>query len=392
MGAHFDDDGHGHSHSHGLLQRIGYVALCVAVGVLLLLYLLGVVRTVAGIDLALILTLVAGYPLIRHAILDLLQGPLLVPPDDRHRGGRGGLDRRVLRRRRGHVHHADRRGDRTLDGRPREGGDRRLRRQPARTGASAARRRRGTRPAGGGRDRRRGAGARGRARAGGRDDRTRRVVRRPEQRHGRTAAGPARRRRRGVERQPERVRRPRHPLRAHRQRHDGRPDREPDRGRAEPAGACRPHGGQAGPVLPARGAGCGRRDLPLHRRDDAHRGGVDRRLSLRPGARDAGGDGFGDRPAGARGRTGQGRRRDRIAVAHRRLRAGQDGHVDLRASGADRHRARRRHGRGSPAPTRGERRVDLGAPARAERSSPRPGSGNSTLPSPGTSGSIRAAA
>ncbi|MXW03185.1 MAG: FtsH protease activity modulator HflK [Holophagales bacterium] len=74
MGAHFHDDGHGHSHSHGLLQRIGYIALCVAVGVLLLLYLLGVVRTVAGIDLALILTLVAGYPLIRHAILDLLQG------------------------------------------------------------------------------------------------------------------------------------------------------------------------------------------------------------------------------------------------------------------------------------------------------------------------------
>ena len=71
---HSDDDGHGHSHSHGLLQRIGYIALCVAVGALLLLYLLGVVRTVAGIDLALILTLVAGYPLIRHAILDLLQG------------------------------------------------------------------------------------------------------------------------------------------------------------------------------------------------------------------------------------------------------------------------------------------------------------------------------
>ncbi|MDE2692104.1 MAG: FtsH protease activity modulator HflK [Acidobacteriota bacterium] len=74
MGSRFHDDGHGHSHSHGLLQRIGYVALCAAVGVLLLLYLLGVVRTVAGIDLALILTLVAGYPLIRHAILDLLQG------------------------------------------------------------------------------------------------------------------------------------------------------------------------------------------------------------------------------------------------------------------------------------------------------------------------------
>ena len=71
---HSHDDGHGHAHSHGLLQRIGYIALCVAVGVLLLLYLLGVVRTVAGIDLALILTLVAGYPLIRHAILDLLQG------------------------------------------------------------------------------------------------------------------------------------------------------------------------------------------------------------------------------------------------------------------------------------------------------------------------------
>ncbi len=68
------DDGHGHSHSHGLLQRIGYIALCGVVGVLLLLYLLGVVRTVAGIDLALVLTLVAGYPLIRHAILDLLGG------------------------------------------------------------------------------------------------------------------------------------------------------------------------------------------------------------------------------------------------------------------------------------------------------------------------------
>ena len=68
------DDGHGHGHSHGLLQRIGYIALCGAVGVLLLLYLTGALRTVAGIDLALILTLVAGYPLIRHAILDLLQG------------------------------------------------------------------------------------------------------------------------------------------------------------------------------------------------------------------------------------------------------------------------------------------------------------------------------
>ena len=71
---HDDGHGHGHSHSHGLLQRIGYIALCGAVGVLLLLYLLGVVRTVAGIDLALVLTLVAGYPLIRHAILDLLGG------------------------------------------------------------------------------------------------------------------------------------------------------------------------------------------------------------------------------------------------------------------------------------------------------------------------------
>lgn len=68
------DDGHGHSHSHGLLQRIGYIALCGAVGVLLLLYLLGTLRTVAGVDLALVLTLVAGYPLIRHAILDLLSG------------------------------------------------------------------------------------------------------------------------------------------------------------------------------------------------------------------------------------------------------------------------------------------------------------------------------
>ncbi len=74
MGSTFHDDGHGHSHSHGLLQRIGYIALCGAVGVLLLLYLTGVLRTVAGIDLALILTLVAGYPLIRRAILDLLGG------------------------------------------------------------------------------------------------------------------------------------------------------------------------------------------------------------------------------------------------------------------------------------------------------------------------------
>ncbi|MEE2777282.1 MAG: FtsH protease activity modulator HflK [Acidobacteriota bacterium] len=74
MGAHFHDNGH--SHSHGLLQRVGYITLCAAVGLLLLLYLLGVVETVAGFDLALILTVVAGYPLLRHAILDLLGGHL----------------------------------------------------------------------------------------------------------------------------------------------------------------------------------------------------------------------------------------------------------------------------------------------------------------------------
>ena len=74
MGSQFHNDGH--SHSHGLLPRVGYVALCGAVGLLLLLYLLGVLRTVAGFDLALILTIVAGYPLVRHAILDLLNGNL----------------------------------------------------------------------------------------------------------------------------------------------------------------------------------------------------------------------------------------------------------------------------------------------------------------------------
>jgi Cu+-exporting ATPase len=78
MGGH-----HQHSHapgeslqSHGHGPRWLYWVFTAAVGILLLLYWLGVVDTVLGIDIALILTLVAGFPLIRHAVEDLLRGHL----------------------------------------------------------------------------------------------------------------------------------------------------------------------------------------------------------------------------------------------------------------------------------------------------------------------------
>jgi len=62
------------SHSHG--PRWLYWAFAATVGVLLVLYWLGVVTKVFGVDLALLLTLLAGFPLFRHAVEDLLHGRL----------------------------------------------------------------------------------------------------------------------------------------------------------------------------------------------------------------------------------------------------------------------------------------------------------------------------
>jgi Cu+-exporting ATPase len=61
-------------HQHGL--RWLYWAFAGTVGLLLLLYWLGVVTSVVGVDIALVLTVVAGFPLIRHALDDLLRGHL----------------------------------------------------------------------------------------------------------------------------------------------------------------------------------------------------------------------------------------------------------------------------------------------------------------------------
>jgi Cu+-exporting ATPase len=62
----------GHRHA----PRWLYWVFAGAVGVLLLLYWLSVVTSVFGVDVALLLTVVAGFPLIRHAIDDLLRGHL----------------------------------------------------------------------------------------------------------------------------------------------------------------------------------------------------------------------------------------------------------------------------------------------------------------------------
>ena len=82
-----EDHGHGHSHgsrghshgghghSHGA-PGWGYALFCVAVGVLLVLYVTGVFTAVGGVDVALLLTLIAGFPLLRHALDDLLRGHL----------------------------------------------------------------------------------------------------------------------------------------------------------------------------------------------------------------------------------------------------------------------------------------------------------------------------
>jgi len=61
-------------HSHG--PRWVYWVFTAAVGLLLLLYWLEVIGTVFGVDIALLLTLLAGFPLIRHAVDDLFHGRL----------------------------------------------------------------------------------------------------------------------------------------------------------------------------------------------------------------------------------------------------------------------------------------------------------------------------
>jgi cation transport ATPase len=69
------DHGHDHGHSHGA-PGWGYALYCLAVGALLLLYVTGVFTRVLGFDVALLVTVVAGFPLLRHALDDLLHGNL----------------------------------------------------------------------------------------------------------------------------------------------------------------------------------------------------------------------------------------------------------------------------------------------------------------------------
>jgi Cu+-exporting ATPase len=64
---------HDHGHSHGA-PGWAYALFCAAVAVLLVLYVTGVFTRVGGFDVALLLTVVAGFPLLRHAIEDLLRG------------------------------------------------------------------------------------------------------------------------------------------------------------------------------------------------------------------------------------------------------------------------------------------------------------------------------
>jgi Cu+-exporting ATPase len=69
------DHDHGHGHSHGA-PGWGYALFCVAVGALLVLYVTGVFTRIFGFDVALLITVVAGFPLLRHALDDLLSGNL----------------------------------------------------------------------------------------------------------------------------------------------------------------------------------------------------------------------------------------------------------------------------------------------------------------------------
>jgi Cu+-exporting ATPase len=69
------DHDHGHGHSHGA-PGWGYALFCAAVAALLVLYVTGVFTRVAGFDVALLLTVIAGFPLLRHAVEDLLRGHL----------------------------------------------------------------------------------------------------------------------------------------------------------------------------------------------------------------------------------------------------------------------------------------------------------------------------
>src|SRR5262245_35858790 len=71
--AHGPGHGPGHGHSHGS-PGWAYAVFCAVVAVLLVLYVTGVFTRVAGFDTALVLTVVAGFPLLRHALEDLLRG------------------------------------------------------------------------------------------------------------------------------------------------------------------------------------------------------------------------------------------------------------------------------------------------------------------------------
>ena len=79
--SHDHDHGHkhehdgGHGHDHGA-PGWGYALFCAATAGLLVIYLAGFLTSIFGVDLALILAFVAGYPLIRHAISDVLRGHL----------------------------------------------------------------------------------------------------------------------------------------------------------------------------------------------------------------------------------------------------------------------------------------------------------------------------
>jgi Cu+-exporting ATPase len=64
-----------HGHGHGA-PGWGYALFCAAVAALLVLYVTGIFTRVAGFDVALLLTVIAGFPLLRHALDDLLRGHL----------------------------------------------------------------------------------------------------------------------------------------------------------------------------------------------------------------------------------------------------------------------------------------------------------------------------
>ena len=316
---------HGHGHSHGA-PGWGYALFCAAVAALLVLYVTGVFTRVAGFDVALLLTVVAGFPLLRHALEDLLRGHFSSHLTIAIAAGAAVAIGEyfaaaevmfIMLLGEGLEHFTVHRARRAIEGfvasQPRLA-------RVLRSGAEVE-----VAPEDGAsrRDRR---GAAGRDGAGRRSRAQRRLDRRPEPDHRRADAGREARRRPDLERQHQRVRRARDRGRARRRRHHGGAHRPPDRRRAAPARADRSRRRSHGALLPAGRAARQRRHLLRHRRDDADGGGAHRRLSVRAGAGDAGGDGGGDRAPGPPGRPGQGRRDGRAAGGDRRRRLRQDRH------------------------------------------------------------------